>query len=270
MKKLDLEKYAVNFIKLSKDWRFIFKVITFLIFFISILVGFIYAVFIDFWYVSPKDMLGGYYLRLYNLNVLISFWSVQTNVLAGLWFLYAIFYHNREKENKFTNINSQIYITIYITVTFLIFWGIIVTNVFENAVYDFKTRTWSDLIITSITHLITPLLAIIFLIFSLGEQKFSYKNYIFKKSFIMLIYPVSYLIFVIIRAEMIIRDKIGIMISPYPFVDFYDPILNISRVWNNIILIVFWICLLITFLIMYVAINNIIYKFKLKRNLVRN
>lgn len=265
MKKLDLEKYTANFIKLSKDWRFIFKVITFLIFFLSILVGFVYAVFIDFWYVSPKDMLGGYYLRLYNLNVLISFWSVQTNVLAGLWFLYAILYHNREKDNRFTNTNSQIYITIYITVTFLIFWGIIVTNVFENAMYDFNTRTWSDLIITSITHLITPLLTIIYLIFSLGREKFSYKNYAYKKSVIMLIYPIIYLIFVIIRAEMVKRDEIDFMVSPYPFVDFYEPILNISRFWNNFILIIFWVSLLTTFLMMYVAINNAIYKFKLKR-----
>lgn len=245
---------------LLKDWKFNFKLVSFVLISLLILFGLIWGCFIDYWYVSPIDS-SITYPRLYNFNVIASFWSVHTNILIMLWFFYALIYHNREEKNKFTNLTAQTSITVYITITFLLFWGIIVGNILKISEYDFATRTKSDIAITSLTHSLTPLLMIIYYFLSMGKRKLLYRTFLLKNIFLMLSYPFGYCIFLVLRAQLVSGDKIPDFVYPYGFLDFSKPLFGTSVGLSNFVCIFTLTALLILFNLLYIALNN--FKFKL-------
>lgn len=247
-----------------KDWRFCFKLSSFTIISILMLCGLIWGCFIDYWYVSP-DNSAIYYPRLYNFNVIASFWSVHTNILILLWFFYALLYHNHENKNKFTNFTAQTNITVYITVTFLLFWGIIVGNILGISEYDFATRTKSDIAITSLTHSLTPLLMISYYLLSVGNKTILYKTFFTKNIFIMFIYPISYCVFLVLRAYLVTQDGINDFIYPYGFLDFSKPIFGNSLLVSNLVCIFVLSLLLINFNLIYILINNFRFKLRIKK-----
>lgn len=178
-----------------------------------LLLAFIYAGFIDYWYINPKEENYEDYVvypRMYNMFVILSFWSVHTNVLVVLWFLYALFYHNKEEKNKFTNSKTQLNITVYITLTFLLFWGWIT--------YPFDERKTSEFVLTLLTHLVKPLLMIIYYPLSNCKKLISYITFFIKDVAIMYIYPVIYCLYSYMRAEMVVADGI----EPFVYVYWYS------------------------------------------------
>lgn len=248
---------VANALVLLKDWKFVYKLMTFLILFSFFLAGVVYGVFVEYWYINPKtsqlDM-----PRLYNFNVLVIFWSVQTNILACLYFFYALLYHNKTATNKFTNLTTQTSITIYITVTMVLFWLLVFYGVGTGLSYEFASN--ADRVIGITMHAITPLLTLIYLLLSLGKTQILYKKYFTRQIFWMLGYPIGYLIFINLRAKLLYDDGIRIFLFPYEFVDFYHPIFPLPVVWNNILLVGLGISFLVGINVILIVINNLIYK----------
>lgn len=277
--KIKSQKSYVNFQKSSvwkllSDWRFVYKLVTFIFVALCLILGIIYGAFIEFWYVNPEQFKKVLRLpRTYNLNVLASFWSTQTNFILCLFFFFLLLYHNKETTNKFTSLNSQISVTIYITVTMLLFWSLVFYGLGSSQTYNFAStmEKW----LGTIMHAVTPLLALVYLILSLGKSEISYRKYFQKQVFYMLGYPIVYLIFVNLRAQLLYPDllpvygeraKSALFIFPYDFVNFYKPLFPIPLVWNNILLVVLGITLLIGINIIIIFGNNIAVKYFLKKS----
>ncbi|PPE04094.1 hypothetical protein ELUCI_v1c08740 [Williamsoniiplasma lucivorax] len=226
-------------------------------------IGLIYAFFIDYWYVDPvKDGWKIAYPRLYNINVIMSFWSVQTNVLVLLWFGFALFKHNQEQKSKFTNIVSQTNITVYITVTMFLFWGAIVGNMLGQSMYDFKNNTTSDVVVTVLTHLFTPLLMIVYYVLNIGHHRVYWRW-----SWTIFIYPILYCIFSYVRAEILKADGIrpGYFIYAYPFLNFDQPLFGTSLALSNFVTIFGLASLMGVLCAAFSLLNNLFYKHNLKK-----
>ncbi|WP_303662230.1 Pr6Pr family membrane protein [Williamsoniiplasma luminosum] len=246
-----------------KDWKFIFKLTSFIICVLLIITGIIWGCFIDQWYVDKNSSYPVHlFPTLYGFNVLISFWSVQTNLLVLLWFGFAVFGHGKEHKNKFINRTSQTNITIYITTTMLLFWGVIVLNILGDASeYDFATKTASDVAITSLTHLLTPLLMIVYYVLTMGQSTVSWK-----RVWTLFVYPSAYCIFLVIRAEMLTKDGIKYFLYPYSFTNFSQPLFGDNLALSNFVCILVLAILLLVFFLLFVLTNNYVYKRKHKAN----
>lgn len=231
-----------------KDWLFLYKLIAFIIGSLLLILGLVLSVFSQYWYVSVNDKIDFYHnlLWLANLDVMASFWSVQTIVMAEIWFFFALLYHRREWKNKLSNFNTQLNVTIYITVTFVIFWVAVGISFFTNLNIGFSFNDFSltAKMIGSLTHLIIPTSMIV--LFFIDSRN---KNYKFKNTLLsVMIYPVLYELYVLIRATILIENKVNlnaIGVYPYSFLNFSDPFFPVPIYLNIVVVIlvftaIFW------------------------------
>lgn len=188
-----------------KDWRFLYKLLSCIFIFILSILTIIFSVFTEFWYVNSTNKDNFYNsIVLQNFDVMLSFWSSQTIFIVNIWFLFSLIYHQKEQTNRFTNIYSQINLTIYITITALIFWvGIFIDSVSKLDLelnWFWKLNNLS-LFCSFLDHLVSPILMITFLILTFKKNKF---NINIKKQFILVvIYPIIYLTYIYIRASIL-------------------------------------------------------------------
>lgn len=250
-----------------KDWLFLYKLIAFILGTGLLILGLIFSVFIEHWYVNGNDEIDFYHntFWLANLDVMTSFWSVQTIVLVEIWFLFALIYHRREWKNKISNFNSQLNITIYITVTFIIFWVAVSINFFTNLNigFDFNNFPMTAKMIGSLTHLIIPLSMII--LFFIDSR---FKNYKFKNTLVsVIIYPVLYFLYVLIRAAILDANDVIlnlISIYPYSFLDFTTAMLPVPLYLNALLMICIFFAIFWIMSFGFISINKIIWKKKWK------
>ncbi len=245
-----------------KDWRFIYKLLSFISIFILSILTIIFSIFINFWYVnnSNKD---NFYISLVwqNFDIMLSFWSSQTIFIVNIWFLWSLIYHQREQFNKFTNIYTQINVTIYITITALIFWlGTLIDSISQlnlGLTWFWNLNTLS-LSLSFLDHLISPLLMIIFLILTFKKNKFQINV---KKQFtLVVIYPIIYLIYIYLRAAILQTNNVKNFIYPYNILDFNYAIIAIPLWINRILVGLLIITTIIITTLFYLAINKFCYK----------
>lgn len=109
------------------------------------------------------------------------YFTVQTNLFVLIWLLVAIRCWNRERVHPFLQPLVKGAITVYITVTFVIFATLLQGLVDPQGIHRF---------INAVTHYILPLAFILDWI--LYEQKQSYP---WRYALIWLVYPLLYLLF---------------------------------------------------------------------------
>lgn len=245
-----------------KDWIFIYKLLSCIIIFILSILTFIFSVIIDFWYVnsSIKD---NFYLSLVlqNFDICSSFWSSQTIFVVNIWFLCALIYHRQEQLHKFTNIYTQINVTIYITITALLFWiGTLIDSISQlnlGLAWLWKLNLWS-LTFSFLDHLIPPLLMIIFLFLTFKKNKFLIN--VKKQLLLVFIYPIIYLIYIYLRAAILQANSVKNFIYPYNILDFHHAIIDIPLVINDTLVILLIISTIIITTLFYLSINKFIIK----------
>lgn len=241
-----------------KDWRFIYKLSSCILIFILSILTIIFSVFIDFWYVNSSNK-NDFYISLVwqNFDVMLSFWSSQTIFIVNIWFLWSLIYHQREQSNKFTNVYTQINITIYITITVLIFWlgtfidGISQLNLGLAWFWNLNTLSLS---LSFLDHLVSPLLMIIFLILTFKKHKFQINV---KKQFILVvIYPIIYLIYVYIREAILQQHNVKTFLYPYNILNFNYSVIGIPLCINSILVVLLIISTIMFTTLFYLWINK--------------
>lgn len=219
-----------------KDWKFIFKLSGFLLIMAFSVPTTILSIFIEHWYVNPNTK-DAFYAQAWiqNLDITLTFWTTQTTFIAGIWFLIAMFYHNREEKNKFTNFTTQTSLTIYINITGWIFWsGILLNRIFSVNVGLgwFWQLNNQAIIISFFDHLIAPTFMMIYWFLTCGRTKIN----LVKQLVYVWIYPIIYLSLVYSRAAILNFYHIKNFLYPYDILNLTKPLINIS-VPANIILV---------------------------------
>ncbi|WP_374696937.1 hypothetical protein [Spiroplasma endosymbiont of Polydrusus formosus] len=81
----------LNFRIWYKDYLWYYKIIIAILAFTFLTYGFYMDIFKKFWCVKWTNL-----TSLQNYNILLSFYSVQVNIITIVWLLLAVFNHHRE------------------------------------------------------------------------------------------------------------------------------------------------------------------------------
>lgn len=117
-----------------------------------------------------------------------SYFTIQTNILVAVWLTVAVFYRNSENTHPLLQPRIRGALTVYITVTCLVY-AILLAPLWEP--------TGLHLFATTITHYVTPLAFI--LDWLLFEKRQTYQ---WRYALYWLAYPLAYLIFSQIRGAL--------------------------------------------------------------------
>ncbi|WHQ36848.1 hypothetical protein [Spiroplasma sp. SV19] len=188
----------------------------------------------------------GYAERVSNYY---AFFTTQTNYIVAMYFFAYLF------EGKFANCKPsyliKLAVTTYITVTMLVFWLGIFTNTQDSNQYD--AFSWAS---TIVLHLVIPVSMIISYILTSGNFKYDIKKHYKLALWLILIYPVSYFIIILIRGALRHLDhRPANTWYPYFF-------LNVYQEWGWLILIFAFVCILSLFIglqYLYIFLNNKLY-----------
>ncbi len=142
----------------------------------------------------------GFWANIWNS---LSTFTIQSNILVLVFFVLVII--NHFKKNKFPTINYgrfKFTVTIYITITFVIFWVslfkiLITTTDFSNPI-DFM-----NFVNTFLLHLFTPTIMIIFYFVTSGIKKWAIKPTLTKTLPISISYLFIYLTYILIKGTFV-------------------------------------------------------------------
>lgn len=143
------------------------------------------------------------YLAQYDLlyadkgTIFIAFFTQQSNIITVIYFYFmACFHFNRKKLNN-NSFLIRLFVTVYITVTSIIFTAGLLPGLVDSSAYDIKG--W---IFTSFLHYIIPIAMIIYYFWLSGRFHYSLRKFTKKSLYKIYIYPFFYFLFVMIRGEL--------------------------------------------------------------------
>ncbi|WP_347938482.1 hypothetical protein VQY18_01955 [Mycoplasma feriruminatoris] len=247
------------------NWKWYFQLFVMLLSAITLINAFFNGILNEKWYYDSYNTSEP--IRLINYDILLSFFSVQVSIITTVYLLIVVINYKNPKSN----INSQKTRNVVLNwnlLDFMIFWIGIVG--FRNTIagqlaYLTKTQIFS----TVITHFVVPLLLLFIYLFESGNDKYEIKKFYknIKELFWAYSYPFFYTIFVLMRAQIYLKDKSieSGFVYPYEFLDFTSPYIGNSKVGYLILIwVIFVIWLSLNHLII-LLINNLVFKIKQKR-----
>ncbi|WP_339030202.1 hypothetical protein [Spiroplasma endosymbiont of Cantharis nigra] len=209
--------------KFNKDFEFSLKVMILMVLLSFLAFDFVLQIY------APKKNLEGI-PTLERLNIYYSFFTTQSNYAVVFYLAMAIFM--KKIYNTKPPFSVELAMTVYISLTMIVFWLGLVASVDEMGAY--YPSSWVS---TSVLHVFIPSIMIGYFIFSCGDQYYSPRRYSKFSLPMNCFYPTGYLIFAMIRGEL--RYK---FYSPEFYSRIYSPpsdILNptapgYNYFWNNI------------------------------------
>ncbi|WP_338963251.1 hypothetical protein [Spiroplasma endosymbiont of Sarcophaga carnaria] len=240
-----------------KDYLWYYKVIIASLAFAFLAYGFYADIFKEFWYVNKN----AYRSSLQNYDILLSFYSVQVNIITIAWLLLAIFNHHREQKSWFFSTNFKLSILNWNLLMFFIFWiGIVIG--YKNGEVTIADYTKAQISCTVVTHFIMPILFFVYTPLSFGDHRLSWKKeFLTKDWWISLSYPIFYLMYVLIRAAAWNRDGDTIWAYPYPFLDIDNPIITwLTKVQATFFIIFLFTVVFTAFHVALQSFNNGMYR----------
>ncbi|AUM62703.1 Pr6Pr family membrane protein [Spiroplasma monobiae] len=143
----------------------------------------------------------GYDYFGYVINF-FSFFTIQSNILIAVWMFVGFLNHNKEGQIKLLQKAFSLSVVTYITVTALIFNGMLLPQVLATG-KEFGALWWVE---QMVVHTFGPIAAVVyFLLFMKQELEFNFKKFISRDFLFLAIYPVIYLIGSLLKGEMIYR-----------------------------------------------------------------
>lgn len=206
----------------------------------------------NLWYPS------GFGANLWNS---LSTFTIQTNLMVLIFFILALV--NYFKKNRIPTINLgrfKFSVTIYITITFVIFWSSLFKNTINNTDFHDSVALLS-FVNTFLLHLFTPLAMIGYYLLTSGFVKWAIKPSAIKTLPIAISYLFIYLAYALIKGTFVgqvVNNEVKYS-YPYFFLNIKENIGNFF-IYFAIILVLF----LVLFLIYYYY-NNYQYKYKQRK-----
>lgn len=194
-----------------------------------------------------------------RLAIYYFYFSTQTNYLV-LIYLFAFLFESKFKDNYS---NPSFYmllgITVYITVTMLVFWIGIISNSEERSKFGTDIYLWFK---TIILNLIIPIIMILKFVLTCGHDFYSLREHHKLYLWFILFYPCFYVIMVMIRGVLRTRQEENAN-TCYPYFFF-----NYQKYGIGVLVtaIVFLLAISIGLQYFYLWINNIQYKRKKPTN----
>lgn len=146
-----------------------------------------------------------------------SFFTTQSNYLVATYFAYRLYtlYFNKKRPS----FAIRLAVTVYITITMLVFWA----GIFSQAqdIHKYTPYTWIN---TTILHLIMPIIMIANFIITSGQELILIKKWHHNYLWVIALYPIIYSIIILIRGHLRFLDgKPEDTWYPYYFFNFYQP-----------------------------------------------
>lgn len=189
-----------------------------------------------------------------RLAIYYSYFTTQTNYLV-LIYLFAFLFESKFKHNSKSSFYMLLSITVYITITMLVFWIGIASNSQERNKYGTDIYLWFK---TIILNLIIPSIMILNFVLSCGHDFYSLKNHHKLYLWFILFYPWFYVVMVMVRGVLRTRQEEN-PDTCYPYFFF-----NYQKYGVGILVaaIIFLLIISIGLQYFYLWINNIRYKRK--------
>ncbi|ASP27909.1 hypothetical protein SCORR_v1c01340 [Spiroplasma corruscae] len=154
-----------------------------------------------------------------RMDIYFSYFTTQSNYIVVCYLVIAILI--KQIYNTRLNFGAELAVTVYITLTMIVFWvGIVGSS-------EQSSTTIPNWISTVILHLIIPIIMIYYFVISCGDIYFSNKKHLKFNFPITCAYPMLYLLFILIRGKLRFR-----MYSPEFFNNIYSD--NNNWIWNNL------------------------------------
>lgn len=204
--------------KVWKDWKYLYKVIAALLVFAVLIdtyttniVGIANSGF-DFdgidWRIILDDSKTSYGNDYQGFTIrYLSFFTIQSNIMVLIWFFVSALKHSSDKKTWKKSIilsrEATISITIYIIITGVVYNSVILPASLMSGKI-FNAHAWFQ---QMMLHLIIPLLMFLY-VFLFNDRTFvakSFRNFAKKDMLYAMIYPIIYLIYSLLRGEMIFR-----------------------------------------------------------------
>ncbi|WP_025141403.1 Pr6Pr family membrane protein [Pedobacter jeongneungensis] len=170
------------------------------------------------------NLSAGNYLE--TTKIFLSYFTVTTNIIVAFCFSCLSFLKWNETENLFAKSSTLTAITVYIVVV-----GLIYNIMLRGIVSPVGWARAAD----ELLHVVNPLIFLLFWIFFVKKSTLQYKQ-----ALSWLIYPLLYVIFIVIRGYLINK-------YPYPFIDVVQ--LGYPKAILNAIIVIFIFWLLSLFFI---------------------
>ncbi|MDQ7982775.1 MAG: hypothetical protein REH79_00965 [Spiroplasma sp.] len=147
-----------------------------------------------------------------------AFFTTQSNYLVVLYFVYYLYtlYFNKTRPS----FAIRLAVTVYISITMLVFWGGIFTQTQE--LIHYSIYTWIN---TTTLHLIMPIIMITSFVLTSGREQIAIKKWHHNHLWLIALYPVIYSVVILIRGYLKSLDNITPPNTwyPYYFFNFYQP-----------------------------------------------
>lgn len=184
---------------------YIAKPIIKLIYQISILTAIVYFLIHSFiWTIYKKNYLFFDNLELtQKTNLYLGFFHIQVNILIAIYFLVSVIFQNR--VHKMTNKTTLLALMSYSILTIVIFFSSNLISIKNNGHWKVFTFDW---IIMTFQQIIIPLSIIIYCFIFINLDLDDIKNFIKKNLILILIYPILYIIFSLIKSKINWEDHL--------------------------------------------------------------
>ncbi|QHX36971.1 Pr6Pr family membrane protein [Spiroplasma sp. BIUS-1] len=173
--------------KLNKDFEFSLKVMVLIVLIAFLAFDFVLQVY------SPKKNLEGIPV-IERIDIYYAFFTTQSNYAVVLYLIVALFM--RRIYNTKPAFGIELAMTVYITVTMLVFWfGLLASPDELKAYYP------SNWVSTVVLHMCIPSIMIGYFMLSCGDQYYSTRRHSKFSLPLTCGYPIGYLMFAMIRGE---------------------------------------------------------------------
>ncbi|AKU79382.1 hypothetical protein [Spiroplasma turonicum] len=189
--------------KINKNLEFSIKFI--------LLISMILFLIFDFLLQMYDPKINMYGIPIYDrIDIYFAYFTTQSNYIVVGYLFIAILY--KQIYNKNLSLGVELAITVYITLTMVVFW----IGIFSLQGDDDKTNI-PNWISTVVLHLIIPLIMIGYFIISCGNFYISFKKHLKFTYVAITCYPLMYLLFILIRGNYRFKQY-----SPSFFNDIYS------------------------------------------------
>ncbi|AHI53259.1 Pr6Pr family membrane protein [Spiroplasma culicicola] len=178
--------------KINKSFEFSLKLMVLIMLISFLIFDFLLQIY------SPKSNLRGI-PTLQRIEIYYAFFTTQSNYVVVIFLFFALF--TEKNYNRRPSFGIELAVTVYITITMLVFWFGLLASPDEMKAYN--TANW---ISTVVLHLLIPIVMIGNFIVASGDFYFNPRHHTRFGMWGIMLYPLFYFIYAMVRGDMRFKD----------------------------------------------------------------